>query len=119
MSTDDEFMLEARRRLANFVKERDWSQFHNPKNLAMAMTGEVGELVEHFQWLTSEESETIDPDTYKQVRRELADVQIYVMLLADRLGINLVGAVEDKITENEKKYPVERARGRSNKYTDL
>lgn len=84
-------------RLLSFVGERDWSQFHSPKNLAMALTGEVGELVEHFQWLDTAAAESLDADTLREVCRELADVQIYAMLLADRLGIDLMEAVSDKI----------------------
>lgn len=106
-------------RLLGFVNERDWSQFHSPKNLAMALTGELGELVEHFQWLSCEESDALDAATLDEVRRELADVQIYLMLLASRLDIDLMDAVSKKIEENAGKYPVERARGRSNKYNDL
>ena len=101
------------------MSERDWSQFHSPKNLAMALTGEVGELVEHFQWLSIEASDALDNDTRNDVRRELADVQIYLMLLAERLDIDLMEAVSEKIEENAVKYPVERARGRSDKYSDL
>ncbi|MEX0607123.1 MAG: nucleotide pyrophosphohydrolase [Halofilum sp. (in: g-proteobacteria)] len=119
MSTETNEYEELLGRLRNFASERDWSQFHTPKNLAMALTGEVGELVEHFQWLSSEASDSLDAEAQREVRRELADVQIYAMLLADRLGIDLMEAVRDKIEENEGKYPAERARGRSNKYNDL
>ncbi|MCS4503956.1 nucleotide pyrophosphohydrolase [Arhodomonas aquaeolei] len=105
--------------LRAFVDERDWSQFHSPKNLAMALTGEVGELVEHFQWLSGEDSDALDPETRAEVRRELADVQIYLMLLANRLDIDLMDAVRDKIPENAAKYPAERARGHSRKYDRL
>lgn len=107
------------RQLRGFVDERDWSQFHSPKNLAMALTGEIGELVEHFQWLSSEASDALDATTRHDVRRELADVQIYLMLLADRLDVDLMQAVADKIEENALKYPAHRARGRSDKYDKL
>ena len=106
-------------RLRDFVRTRDWSQFHNPKNLAMALTGEVGELVEHLQWLSGEASDALEADAWQEVRGEIVDVQIYLMLLAERLDIDLMEAAGEKINENETKYPVERARGRSNKYTDL
>ncbi len=119
MSTESDDYKELLGRLRAFVGERDWSQFHTPKNLAMALTGEVGELVEHFQWLDAAASDSLDADTLREVRRELADVQIYAMLLADRLGIDLMEAIRDKIEENEGKYPAEQARGRSNKYNDL
>ena len=110
---------ELQQRLQHFVGEREWSRFHSPKNLSMALTGEVGELVEHFQWLDSEASEALEPGTREAVRRELADVQIYLMLLAGRLDMDLLEAVDDKIDENESKYPAEKARGRSDKYTNL
>ncbi|WP_440997262.1 nucleotide pyrophosphohydrolase [Arhodomonas sp. SL1] len=105
--------------LRAFVKARDWSQFHSPKNLAMALTAEVGELVEPFQWLSGDESDTLDSATRAEVRRELADVQIYLMLLADRLDIDLMDAAGAKIEENAGKYPIDRARGRSSKYNEL
>lgn len=119
MSTDANEYAEVWERLHGFVSEREWSQFHSPKNLAMALTGEVGELVEHFQWISGEASDALDSDTKDNVRRELADVQIYLMLLADRLDIDLMEAVSDKIEENAAKYPLERACGRANKYNDL
>lgn len=119
MSTETSDYEDQLNRLRGFVDERDWSQFHDPKNLAMALTGEVGELVEHFQWLSNEESDALPPETREQVRRELADVQIYLMLLADRLNVDLMGAVNAKIRENARKYPAEQVRGRSNKYDDL
>ncbi|MEA5446870.1 nucleotide pyrophosphohydrolase [Gammaproteobacteria bacterium AB-CW1] len=119
MEVDANFMPEIRERLASFVHERDWSQFHTPKNLVMALSGEVGELSEHFQWLSNEDSDALDLNAANQVRREVADVQIYLLLLADRLGIDLASAVTEKIDENELKYPVERSRGRSKKYTDI
>ena len=110
---------ELQQRLQHFVDERDWSRFHSPKNLAMALTGEVGELVEHFQWLDGEASEALEPETREAVRRELADVQIYLMLLAARMDMDLLEAVDDKVDENDKKYPADKARGRSDKYTNL
>jgi len=106
-------------RLREFVSERDWDQYHSPKNLAMALTGEVGELVEHFQWLTESESRELPETTVQAVREEIADVQIYLMLLADRLGLDLLDAVDDKIRTNEAKYPAHLARGSSRKYSDL
>jgi NTP pyrophosphatase (non-canonical NTP hydrolase) len=106
-------------RLREFVSERDWGQYHSPKNLAMALTGEVGELVEHFQWLTEAQSRELPEAELQSVREEIADVQIYLMLLADRLGVDLLEAVDDKIRINEKKYPAHLARGSSRKYNDL
>jgi dCTP diphosphatase len=107
--------------LRDFARERDWEQFHTPKNLAMALTGEVGELVELFQWLTPEESGAImgDPRRAEQVRHELADVFGYVLRLADVLGVDLADALQEKIGVNAQRYPVEDARGHARKYTDL
>jgi len=116
---EDTRLAEIARRLQAFVAERDWSQFHSPKNLAMALTGEVGELVEHFQWLTQEQSRQLGEDQAGAVRAELADVQIYLLLLAQNLDMDLLGAVEDKLAKNAEKYPAHRARGSSRKYTEL
>ena len=108
-------------RLRAFAEERDWEQFHNPKNLVMALAGEVGELTEIFQWLTLVESENAmgDPSTAARVREELADVFGYVLRLADVLGVQLPAVLEEKINENSKKYPIETSRGNAKKYTEL
>jgi dCTP diphosphatase len=106
-------------RLRQFVSDRDWEQYHSPKNLAMALTGEVGELVEHFQWLTEAQSRDLSEQELEAVREEIADVQIYLMLLAQQLDIDLLQAVEKKIRINEKKYPTDRARGTSRKYDEI
>lgn len=106
-------------RLREFVTDRDWAQYHSPKNLAMALTGEVGELVEHFQWLTEAQSRELSEAELQAVREEIADVQICLMLLADRLGLDLLEAVDDKIRINEKKYPAHLARGSRRKSNDL
>ena len=100
-----------------FVAERDWDQFHTPKNLAMALAGEVGELLEHFQWLTAEQSETLSPEQLEAVAHEIADVHIYLAALSDRLGIEVGPAVEEKMKLNAEKYPPERVHGSSAKYT--
>lgn len=100
-----------RQRLALFAKVRDWDQFHNPKNLAMALIAEAAELVEHFQWLSSEQSETLDAEKLEQVRLELADIQIYLIRLADRLNVDLIRAVKDKMALNEQRYPVDKVKG--------
>jgi NTP pyrophosphatase (non-canonical NTP hydrolase) len=102
-------------RLRQFASARDWDQFHSPKNLAMATAGEVGELVEIFQWLTEEQSRNLSPEDRARVAEELADVQIYLVRLADQLGIDLDLAVESKIEQNERKYPVAEARGNATK----
>lgn len=105
--------------VARFARERDWERFHSPKNLAMALTGEVGELVELFQWLTEEASREVgrDPATARPVRDELADVLIYLVRLAAVLEVDLDEAVRSKLTANALKYPVERARGNARKYS--
>lgn len=101
-----------------FVAEREWGQFHTPKNLAMALSGEVGELLEHFQWLTAEQSADLPDETRSEVAREIADVQIYLAALADRLGIEIGPAVAQKMELNAEKYPAEQVRGSARKYTD-
>lgn len=105
-------------RLAAFAAARDWEQFHSPKNLAMALSVEAAELVEEFQWLTEEQSRTLDAERRERVRLELADVFIYLLRLADRLDVDLLRAADDKIALNERKYPAERVRGDSRKYDE-
>jgi NTP pyrophosphatase (non-canonical NTP hydrolase) len=100
-------------RVRGFARERDWEQFHTPKNLAMALAGEVGELLAEFQWLTPAESATVmaDEAAGSRVAAEIGDVMIYLVRLADTLGIDLVRAAHDKLTEAAGRYPVESARG--------
>ena len=105
-------------RLAAFAAARDWEQFHSPKNLTMALSVEVAELVEEFQWLTEQQSRELDAERRERVRLELADVFIYLLRLADRLDVDLVRAADDKIAQNERKYPIERVRGDARKYTE-
>jgi len=105
--------------LAKFADARDWDQFHNPKNLAMALAGEAGELVEHFQWLTFEQAANLSTATREEVALECADVLLFLLRLADKLDIDLAKAAERKLKLNAKKYPVEKARGRATKYTKL
>lgn len=108
-------------RLRAFADARDWHQFHNPKNLVMALTGEAGELAELFQWRTPEESARImdDPDTAQRVRHEIADVLAYLLRLADVLGVDVIAALAAKIDVNEAKYPVRLAKGSARKYDEL
>lgn len=108
-----------RDKLRAFVAERDWAQFHNPKNLAMALIAEAGELIEHFQWLSPEQAERLSPQALTEVEHELADVLIFLIELADRLDVDLLAAAERKLRLNEQKYPVEKARGRAVKYNKL
>jgi dCTP diphosphatase len=105
--------------LRRFASERDWDQFHTPKNLAMALSVEAAEVLEHFQWLSPEAEATIRTDKAAQIRLELADVLLYLVRLADCLDVDLAAAARDKIAINGEKYPVERARGSAKKYTEL
>jgi dCTP diphosphatase len=116
MSADALLSLKAR--LAAFAAERDWEKFHSPKNLAMALSVEVAELVEEFQWLTEEQSAALDAQRLERVRLEMADVFIYLLRLSDRLGVDLLQAADAKIALNERKYPADRVRGDSRKYTE-
>ncbi len=100
-----------RLKLATFAQERDWEQFHTPKNLAMALAGEVGELLEHFQWLTPEQSQQLNPEKQSAVALELADILLYLIRLADQLDIDLGAAAHTKIAINASRYPIEQARG--------
>src|SRR3954467_4875221 len=108
-----------RTRLAAFAADRDWDQFHNPKNLAMALSGEVGELVEHFQWLTFEEARALPAGTREEVALEAADVLLYLVRLCDKLGIDLAAAAWRKLAINAERYPVEKAQGSAAKYDKL
>jgi NTP pyrophosphatase (non-canonical NTP hydrolase) len=109
------------RQLRNFVAERDWDQFQTPKNLVMALVGEVGELTEIFQWLTADESCDVlsDPGQAGRVREEIADIFAYLLRLADVLEVDLEAALTEKMIQNAAKYPAEAARGTAAKYTDL
>ena len=102
-----------------FAEERDWRQYHSPKNLAMALCGEIGELAEHFQWLTEEESKHFSGKKLQAVAQEMADVQLYLILLADALGLDLIEEARNKMRINAERYPVAKSRGRSAKYTEL
>ena len=102
---------EIKLRLRDFAADRDWDQFHSPKNLSMALIVEAGELVEHFQWLKQDESLALSADKLKEVEQEIADIQIYLVRLADKLGIDIEKAVEEKIAVNAQKYPADEVRG--------
>lgn len=112
--------LEALRdRIREFARERDWDQFHSPKNLAMALAGEAGELLEIFQWLTEEQSRALDGKDLARARDEIADVLLYLVRLADRLGVDPLAAAHRKLEDNARKYPVDKARGNARKYDEL
>jgi dCTP diphosphatase len=104
--------------LRQFAAARDWEQFHSPKNLAMALSVEVAEIVEHFQWLTEQQSRELDAAKSAEVEQELADALIYLVRLADQLDIDLLEAAEHKLALNEAKYPAERVRGSPKKYSE-
>jgi len=110
---------ELQARLRSFAQARDWGQFHSPKNLAMALVAEAGELVEQFQWLTEAESAALPPERLAAVRHELADVLIYLVRLGDVLGVDLLAAAGDKVALNEARYPAELVRGSARKYDEL
>jgi NTP pyrophosphatase (non-canonical NTP hydrolase) len=114
-------MGELRRRVLAFARERDWEQFHSPKNLSMALAAEAGELMEHFLWAESKASADTarDPRKRPEIADEIADVVIYALEFANVCGIDLAAAIEVKLAKNALKYPVEKARGRSDKYTEL
>jgi NTP pyrophosphatase (non-canonical NTP hydrolase) len=107
------------RELAAFVAAREWEPFHTPKNLAMALSAEAGELLEHFLWLTPEESRALGTGAREEVALEMADVLLFLLRLAQQLDVDLLAAAERKLALNAVKYPVEKARGRATKYDKL
>ena len=111
----DDSLEQLRRRIAAFAAARDWDQFHSPKNLAMALIAEAAELVEHFQWLTEEQSRMLTPEKRAEVAEELADILIYLIRAADKLGVDLIAAAEKKLEINEARYPIEKTRGNARK----
>lgn len=104
-----------------FARERDWEQFHSPKNLSMAIAAEAGELMEHFLWATPEEARAVAaaPEKRGKIADELADVVIYALEFANATGLDLSAAIEAKMASNARKYPVAKAKGRADKYTEL
>ena len=116
MSSDS--LTDLTTQVRQFADERDWQQFHSPKNLASALIVEAAELLEHFQWLTATESESLDAAKRAEVELEMADVLIYLVRLADRLDIDLIDAAAKKLAINAQKYPVEQAKGSNKKSTE-
>jgi dCTP diphosphatase len=112
-------MQDLTEKLRQFAAERDWEQFHSPKNLSMALAVEVAELMEHFQWLTEEQSRNLDQKTLAKVKEEIGDIHIYLVRLADQLDIDPILAAKEKLQKNAEKYPVEKAKGSAKKSTDL
>ena len=105
--------------LLSFARERDWEQFHSPKNLAMALSVEVAEIVELFQWLTEEQSASLGAEKRAELREEIGDVMIYLANLADKFDIDPIDAARDKLEKNKKKYPASLVKGKALKYSDL
>lgn len=106
-------------KIKKFRDDRDWMQFHDPKNMAVSVILEASELLEHFQWKTAEEVEKYAKQNHAEIKDEIADIALYLFELADNLGINLISAMEEKLEKNELKYPVEKARGKHTKYDKL
>lgn len=105
--------------LRHFADERDWGQFHSPKNLAVSLSLEAAEVLEHFQWLTDEQSRSLDDARRQAVAHEIADVLLYLLQLSDRLGIDPMQAAREKLAVNAERYPADKAKGTSRKYTEL
>lgn len=106
-------------RLQDFAQQRDWGRFHSPKNLASALIVEAGELLEHFQWLTEEQSRNLPADKKQAVAHEMADVLLYLVQMATALDVDLIEAANAKVEINEQKYPADQARGSNRKYSEL
>jgi dCTP diphosphatase len=104
--------------LRQFAAERDWDQFHTPKNLAMALNVEAGELLEHFQWLTAGESQNLPAEKREKVAEEIADIQAYLIRIADKLGVDVLDALDKKMRQNADKYPADKVRGDARKYDE-
>ena len=113
-----ESLEDLKQQLRKFAGDRDWDQFHSPKNITMALSVEVSELLEHFQWLTEEQSKNLDTATLAAVADEIADVQNYLVRLADKLGIDILDASAKKFVKNEAKYPTDLVRGSAKKYSE-
>jgi NTP pyrophosphatase (non-canonical NTP hydrolase) len=118
-ASDTDPLLNLREHLRRFAAERDWDQFHLPKNLAIALSVEAAELLENFQWLSEDDSKHLAEEKLEKVRQEMADVFLYLIRLADKLNVDLVDAATRKINLNAQKYPIDKARGSNKKYTDL
>ena len=112
-------LIKLRDALRQFAQERDWDQFHSPKNLAAALSVEAAELLEHFQWLTEDESKNLSAESRHAVSLEAADVLLYLVRLSDKLNIDLIAAAQEKMLLNAEKYPIDKARGSSKKYDEL
>jgi len=117
MADSQTTLQELKERMARFVRERDWEQFHTPKNLSMSIAIEAAELMEHFQWLTVEQSKSLDAEALAALGEELADIVIYSLSMANILQIDLAETILAKMEKNIRKYPTEKVRGKAHKYT--
>ena len=118
-NADQAALRRLRDRLRDFASARDWNQFHSPKNLAIALSVEAAELLEHFQWVSEKDSLNMPPDKLGKIDEEMADVFLYLIRLADMLNVDLIQAADRKIDANSRKYPIEKSRGNAKKYTEL
>lgn len=109
---------ELRDAIRRFSEERDWDQFHSPKNLSMALSVEASELLENFQWLSEQESQCLSQEKLSAVKKEMADVFIYLIRLADKLDVDLIAVAKEKVAENAKKYSVDKSKGNAKKYNE-
>ena len=117
MSDKKTTIHDLKERMATFVRERDWEQFHTPKNLSMSIAIEAAELMEHFQWLTVEQSKSLDADALQDISEELADIVIYALSMSNFLELDLADTILNKMEKNIRKYPKDQVRGKAHKYT--
>ena len=117
MSDTTTTLAQLREEVLSFVRERDWEQFHTPKNLSMSIAIEAAELMEHFQWLSAAESQNLETDKQQAVSEELSDIVIYALSMANALHLDLAGAIRAKMAKNIRKYPSDKVRGKAHKYT--
>jgi dCTP diphosphatase len=110
-----EFLI---KKIRSFNEEREWEQYHSPKNLSMAFSVEVAEIAEHFQWLTDEQSRNLSDEKAAEIKDEIGDAMILLLNLSDKLGVDPIAAAEQKLEKNRQKYPVEKARGNAKKYKE-
>ncbi len=112
-------IIQLQKKLREFAEVRDWGQFHSPKNLASALSVEASELLEHFQWMKEEDSRCLSKEKLSEVETEIADVFCYLLMISDKLNIDIIEAANKKIISNESRYPIEKSKGKSDKYTKL
>ena len=119
MKLSEKSISQLQKQIRKFCDERDWDQFHNPKDLSISLSLEAAEVLEHFQWKNDEEMAKHSLENKKDIGEELADVFYWVLLLANKLDIDLISALDKKMKQNEAKYPIEKAKSSHKKYTEL